>query len=179
MKTPTACSALLFAFCFVASSRAADESDTAIAKNQSTITEKSTGSNAYVFRVRPRPADSTSTAPADSEVFQDVVIPGGKNVMIQSSLDYSSSSTVAVAVLCNACITKTTSLTALGLVLEARWLPLNASVDVATQTASTFAYLDAGGAVFNVFAEQFNLELQNKGTASITLDQVTIFRRTP
>jgi hypothetical protein len=31
------------------------------------------------------------------------------------------------------------------------------------------------GAVFNVFAEQFRLELQNKGTSTITLDQVTIF----
>jgi hypothetical protein len=178
MKTPTTCTAVLLALCFVASSPAADERGTAIEKNQSTTTEKSTGANGYVFRARSRPADSTTTtAAANSEVFQDVVIPVGKNVMIESSMDYSSSSTVAVAVLCNACTTKTTSLSALGLVLEARWLPLNASSDIATQNASTFAYSDAGGAVFNVYAEQFNLELQNKGTGTITIDQVTIFRR--
>jgi hypothetical protein len=112
-------------------------------------------------------------------VFQDVVIPAGKNVMIESLLDYSSSSTVAVAVLCNACTTKATSLSSLGLVLEARWLPLNATSDTATQNSSTFAYTDAGGAVFNVYAEQFNLEIQNKGTTTITLDQVSIFRRAP
>lgn len=179
MKTQTACSALLFAFCLVASSRAADESSTPIAKNQSTLVEKSTGSNAYVFRMRSRPADSTSTTPTNSEVYLDVVIAAGKNVVIQSSLDFSSSSTAAVAVLCDACISQSTSLATMGLVLEARWLPLNASVDVATQSAGTFAYWDAGGAVFNVFAEQFNLELQNKGTTAITLDQVTIFRRAP
>jgi hypothetical protein len=59
---------------------------------------------------------------------------------------------------------------ALGLVLEARWQPLNGTTDIATQNASNFTYLDAGGAVFSVFAE-----LQNKGTGTITLDQVTIF----
>lgn len=179
MKIQTACHALLFAFCFAASSRAADESDPGIAKNRSTVSEKSTGSNAYVFKMRSRPSDSTATTPLNSEVYLDVVIPAGKNVLIQSSLDYSSSSTVAVAVLCNACVSQTNSLGKMGLVLEARWLPLNASVDIATENASAFAYLDAGGAVFNVFAEQFDLEIQNKGTTAITLDQVTIFRRAP
>jgi len=130
-----------------------------------------------VLRTRLKPADSTSTATGNSEVFQDVVIPVGKNVVLQSGLDYSSSSTVAVAVLCTACTTKTTAMNALGLVLEARWQPLNATTDIATQNASNFVYFDEGGAIFNVYAEQFNLELQNEGTATITLDQVTIFRR--
>jgi hypothetical protein len=177
MKMSAACTTVLLAFCFVASSVAADERSTAIEKDQSITTEKPAGANAYLLRARSKRATSTSPAAANSEVFLEVVIPVGKNVVIQSALDYSSSSSVAVAVLCTACTTPTTSLSALGLVLEARWQPLNASTDIATQNASTFTYLDAGGAVFNVYAEQFNLELQNKGTATITIDQVTIFRR--
>ena len=139
--------------------------------------EKSTGDNGYVLRSRSKPAESTPPAAGNSEVYQDVVIPAGKNVILQSALDYSSSSTVAVAVRCTACTTKTTSLSALGLILEARWLALTASSDLATQSTSNFAYFDAGGAIFNVYAEQFNLELQNRGSTTITLDQVTIFRR--
>jgi hypothetical protein len=168
-------STVLLAFCFLASLLAAQE------KSQSAASEKSagpsTGSNDIVWKARPKPADSTATltAAGASEVYQDVVIPPGKNVIIQSTQNYASSSTVAVAVLCTACTTATTAMAALGLVLEARWQPLNGTTDIATANAGTFAYLDAGGAVFSVYAELFNLELQNKGTSTITLDQVTIF----
>ena len=175
MKT-LICATILLAFCCIDSSLAADERTIGIEKTQSNATEQSTGANTYVLKSRVKAADSTSTAATNSEVFQDVIIPAGKNVVLQSSLDYSSASTVAVAILCTACTSSTASTTALGLVLEARWQALNASSDIATQNANIFAYTDAGGAVFNVFAEQFNLELQNKGTATITLDQVTIFR---
>ena len=43
--------------------------------------------------------------------------------------------------------------------------------------ALCFSRSSFGAVVFNVYAEQFNLELQNKGTGTIMLDQVTIFRR--
>ncbi len=163
------------AFCFIASSLAADQRTIATEKNGSGATEKSTASNVYVWKARPKAAASTSTAAGAAEVYQDVVIAPGRNVVIQSTADYSSSSTVAVAVLCTACTTATTSLTALGLVLEARWQGMYVTTDIATANTATFAYQDAGGAIFNVFAELFNLELQNKGTSTITLDQVTIF----
>ena len=166
---------MLVALCFIDSSLAADERPVE-SNNQSAAAERSSSGNAYVFKARSKPEDSTSTAVVNSEGYADVVIPVGKNVIIQSSLDYSYATTVAVSVLCTACITKAVSLSALGLVLEARWQSLYAATDIATQNASTFAYTDAGGAVFNVYAEQFNLELQNKGTTTITLDQVTIFR---
>lgn len=169
MKAPTACAALLLAFCAAAWSFGADDRRSGTEKSET---------NSYVWKARPRASDtstSTPTAAGTAEVFQDVVISPGKNVIIQSNVNYSSSSTVSVAVLCTACTTATTSMNALGLVLEARWQPLNGTTDVATQNASIFTYLDAGGAVFNVYAELFNLELQNKGTGTITLDQVTIF----
>jgi hypothetical protein len=175
MKTLAACTAVLLAFCSIATSFAADERGAGTEKNQGAATERSTGANPYVLRARSKSSASTSTAPGTSEVYQDVVIPAGKNVIIQSSVDYSSSSTVAVTVLCTACTAATTSMAALGLVLEARWQGLNATTDIATANAGTFAYLDAGGAIFSVYAELFNLELQNKGTSTITLDQVTIF----
>jgi hypothetical protein len=175
MKTPTACNAVLLAFCFIASSLAADDRGTAPEKNQSAATEKSTGTNGYVVKARPKAADSTPAPAGAAEIFLDVVIGPGKNVVIQSSQDYSSSSTVAVAVLCTACTTAATSMATLGLVLEARWQGANATTDIATANAGSYVYIDAGGAIFNVYAELFNLELQNKGTSTITLDQVTIF----
>lgn len=162
---------------FISLSRASDDGAAAVGRPQVAATDRAAGS--YVWKARSRPADTTATTPASSEVFPHVVIAAGKNVMIQSSLDYSSSSTVAVAVLCSTCTATATSLGTLGLILEARWQPLSAEFDTATdmKSASTFSYWDAGGAVFNVYAEQFNLELRNTGTATITLDQVTIFRR--
>lgn len=157
----------LVAFCFIASSLAADE--------RTTATEKSNAANVYVWKARPKADSSTSTPAGAAEVYQDVVIAAGKNVVIQSTSDYSSSSTVAVAVLCTACTTATTSMAALGLVLEARWQGMYVATDIATASTATFAYQDAGGAIFSVFGELFNLELQNKGTSTITLDQVMIF----
>jgi hypothetical protein len=162
------------AFCFIAWSLGAKERTTATDKDGSAMAEKSTAANIYVWKARPRAAASTSTVGA-AEVYLDVVIPPGRNVIIQSSADYSSSSTVAVSVLCTACTTATTSMAALGLVLEARWQGMNATTDIATASTSTFAYQDAGGAIFNVFAELFNLELENKGTSTISLAQVMIF----
>jgi hypothetical protein len=166
---------VLLAFCCIASSLAAQEKSQSAAPEKST--GASTGSNDVVWKARPKSADTTTTltAAGTSEVYPDVVIPPGKNVIIQSTQNYSSSSTVAVAVLCTACTTATTSMATLGLVLEARWQSLTSTTDIATANTSTFTYLDAGGAVFSVYAELFNLELQNKGTSTITLDQVTIF----
>lgn len=167
MKTRTICTTIAFGL-FSASGFAADD--------RTPLAQPSTQSNTVVAKARPTPKLSAATTNPTSEVYLDVAIPVGKNVVIQSGLDFSSASTVAVSVRCSACTTTTTSMNALGLVLEARWQALNASTDIATQNASTFAYTDAGGAIFNVYAEQFNLELQNKGTSTITLDQVTIFR---
>lgn len=172
---PAACTALLLTFCVAASCLGSDAPGAGMEKTPSAASEKPAQSNGYVL-TRSKPADSTATA-VNSEVYQNVVIAAGKNVIIQSSLDYSSSNTVAVAILCRTCTTVTTSLGALGLVLEARWQTLDASYDVATENkaASALAYWDAGGALFNVYAELFNLELQNTGSTSITIDQVTIF----
>lgn len=163
----TICTTLLLSLSFGASGFAADD--------HSAPAQSSTPGNTVVVKARPTPKGTPAITNASSEVYLDVAIPVGQNVVIQSGLDFSSASTVAVSVRCTACTTTTTSMNALGLVLEARWQPLNATTDIATQNASTFAYTDAGGVIFNVYAEQFNLELQNKGTATITLDQVTIF----
>jgi hypothetical protein len=167
MKTPTTCTAIFLSLCFSASSRAAED--------RGAPTQKSTAANSYVWKARSTAAASTPAASGTAEVFLDVAIGPGKNLTIQSSQVYSGSSAVAVAVLCTACITATTSMAALGLVLEARWQGANATTDIATASNSTYAYWDAGGAIFGVYAELFNLELQNKGTSTITLDQVTIF----
>ncbi len=170
--------AAIVTFCLVGPCLVAEDHLPAIERTQIAATESSSSSNPYFVKSNPKPrSDSGSAATSNSEVFENVVIPVGKNVILQSAMDYSGASTVAVAVLCFACTTKATSLSSKGLTLEARWQAANAGADIATQGASGFAYFDAGGFIFNVYAEQFNLELLNKGTSAIVLDQVTIFRR--
>jgi hypothetical protein len=143
------------------------------------LTEKS--AEAYDLAVRPSAkanGNATDTS-AISEVFENVVIAAGKTVSLSSALDYSPASTVAVTVLCIICSSAATSLGNSGLVLQARWTVPDAQsfVTAESKAATAFTYSDSGGAVFNVYGPQFRLALQNKGTQTIALQQVTIFRR--
>lgn len=131
--------------------------------------------------VRPRAKATGDTTPAatNAEVFVDIVIAAGKNVVLESAMDFSTVSTVAVTISCTVCTTDKTALGTSGLVLQARWAIPDADSYVATEykAATLFPYWDAGGVVFNVFGSMFRLNLQNKGTESITIQQVTLFRR--
>jgi hypothetical protein len=170
----------LLASCFVCLSLAEDRPGSgSTIEGQSIVREKS--AETY-DRAAPRivkAADSPVATTVVSEVFSDVIIAAGKSVNIDSTMDYSSANTVAVAVLCIICGTATTSLGSSGLVLQARWTVPDADsyVTPENKAATAFLYSDAGGAVFNVYGPQFRLTLQNKGTQSIAIQQVTIFRR--
>lgn len=142
-------------------------------------TEKS--AEAYDLAVPPI-AKASGTAvdtTAISEVFENVVIAAGKTISLSSALDYSSANTVGVTVLCIICSSAATALGTAGLVLQARWTVPDAQsfVTAESKAATAFTYSDSGGAVFNVYGPQFRLALQNKGTQTIALQQVTIFRR--
>jgi len=125
-----------------------------------------------------KPRDGVA-APANYEIFDNIVVAAGRSVVLDSALDYSSAPSVAVAVLCNTCTSATTSLTAAGLVLQARWMVPNADFRVATETKSSasFPYWDAGGVLFNVYGSQFQLILQNNGNQTLSIAQITLFRR--
>uniref|UniRef100_Q02BS7 Uncharacterized protein n=1 Tax=Solibacter usitatus (strain Ellin6076) TaxID=234267 RepID=Q02BS7_SOLUE len=127
----------------------------------------------------PKVTSRDAASSGNSEVFENLVIAAGKTITLNSALDYSASDSVAVSVLCIICSTAATSLGNSGLVLQARWTVADAGDYVTTENrpATTFPYSDAGGAVFNVFGPQFRLVLQNKGTQTIALQQVTIFHR--
>ena len=94
-------------------------------------------------------------------------------------MDYSSAITVAVTVECTICTSATTSLGTTGLTLQVGWLVPDANSYVATENkaATAFPYWDSGGAIFNGYGSQFRLNLQNKGSQTISLQQTTIFRR--
>ena len=128
---------------------------------------------------RTRPALVAKITTPTSEVFTNVVISAGQNVALDSAMDYSSAATVAVTVQCTSCTSSTTSLASAGLILQARWVVSDDCSYVATENkaATTFPYWDTGAAIFDVYAPQFRLNLQNKGTQPIILQQVTIFRR--
>jgi hypothetical protein len=132
-----------------------------------------------LVRPVPRAIARDATSVAISEVFENLVIATGKTVTLDSGLDYSSSDTVAVSVLCIICSTANTTLGNSGLVLQARWTVPDAGAYVTTENrlATAFPYSDSGGAVFNVYGPQFRLVLQNRGTQTIALQQVTIFHR--
>jgi len=174
--------ATLLSSCFVCFSRAEDRPGSgANVERQSVATEKSAEMHDLAVSATAKPLASTAAATVNSEVFRSIVVQAGSSVSLDSTLDYSSVSTVAVTVLCAVCTTAATSLGSLGLVLQARWLVLSADSYVATENraATAFAYWDVGAAVFNVYGSQFRLTLQNKGTQSIAIQQLTIFHRSP
>lgn len=113
------------------------------------------------------------------ETFAGVQVPAGKSVTLDSALDYTLASEVGVTVICTTCTTNETSLSTLGFTLQARWKTATTASYVATEfkEATGFSYWDSGAAVFTVFGPQFRLLLLNTGDTTITVDQVTIFRR--
>jgi hypothetical protein len=112
-------------------------------------------------------------------VFNDLVIAAGKSVFVDSSLDYSAAGVVAVTLQCGVCTSATTSLGASGLVIQARWIVPDAATYVATETktAAGFPYWDAGGVLFNVYGTGLRISLQNKGSQTVAIQQMTVFRR--
>ena len=133
----------------------------------------------HAVGAKVKPSDSGAAAAVNSEVFQNVVLAAGKGVALDSTLDYSSATTVAVSVQCNSCTSAATSLASAGLTLQARWLVPNAEFYASTESkpATSFPYWDAGGVLFNVYGSQFELILQNTGTQTVSIAQITIFRR--
>lgn len=121
----------------------------------------------------------TATVAENAEVYKKVIIEAGKSVTLDSAIDFSAASTVAITVSCVTCTTQATSLNAAGLALQARWTVPNADLYVPTESraGSAFAFWDSGSVVFIVYGTQFRLVLQNKGTQGVLIDQVTIFRR--
>ena len=139
--------------------------------------EPSSEPHELVARVK---ASTAATLNSENfEVFLNVLIPAGRTVTLDSGLDYTSGSGAAVTVQCLTCTTQAAALSTGGLTLQARWTMPNAASFVATENkaATAFPYWDSGGAVFSAYGPQFSLTLQNKGSQSIALAQVTIFRR--
>jgi hypothetical protein len=143
------------------------------------VAEKSADAYDLTVTATAKSPRNAVVATENSEVFQSIVVAPGKRVSLDSTLDYSSVNTVAVTIQCIVCTSAVTSLGTSGLVLQALWLVPNAELYVATENkaATAFPYWDAGGAVFNVYGSQFRLTLQNKGTETITIQQLTMFRR--
>jgi cytoskeletal protein RodZ len=167
-------------FMLIASlSRAQDRPESRSAQEHPSVAvEKSAERSDLAVATPAKPATSSTASTTSSEVFSNIVIAAGQTNTINSTLDYSAASTVAVTVECTICTTAATSLTASGLVLQAGWtVPGAVSYVVAeTKPATAFSYTDAGGALFNVYGTQFRLMLQNKGTQNIAIQQVTLFR---
>ncbi|MGA2113198.1 MAG: hypothetical protein ABSH56_00435 [Bryobacteraceae bacterium] len=147
-------------------------------QQEKAATEKS--GEASLTKKTPSKAVSTGLVAvnANSEVFEDITIAAGQTYSMDSTLDYTSAATVAVTMECVACTTAATSLGSSGLVLQARWAVPGAEffVTAESKAATAFSYWDAGSVLFNVYGTQFRLVLQNKGSASITIDQITLFQ---
>lgn len=171
---------LLLTICAVPRCFAHDASHTRSAPERSlTQTERSAPTFESASKAKPRSAVGETIATDSSEVFRNILIAAGKTVSLDSAIDYSASNSVAVTVQCTICDTAATSLGTAGLVLQAWWLVDNADVFAATEmkAATAFPYWDAGSALFNVYGSQFRLQLQNKGKQTISIQQITFFRR--
>lgn len=148
-------------------------------ESQGPAAEKSAAKNELLAVAIRKSSDTPTTPTGNSEVFEGIYLGIGKTVSLDSKLDYSSATTVAVGIQCIICDSYAVSLGTSGLVLLARWAVPNAELYVTTENkaASTFLYWDAGGAIFNVYGSQFRLSLQNNGKQPIAIEQVTLFRR--
>ena len=169
MKCNQVGSAALFSLCLLSSSFAGETPATTGKSNQN-----------FDLLLHPRAAasDYTPIVTANAEVFSGILIAAGKSVSLDSTLDYSAVSTVAVTVQCIICNSANNSLGSSGLVLQAAWMvPGSTFVAPESKAATAFPYWDSGGALFNVYGPQFRLILQNQGNQSIAVQQVTIFRR--
>ena len=135
--------------------------------------------HAHEITTPTKEVGSAAIAATNSEVFRNFVVQSGKNFTVESAMDFSGAAIVAVTILCPSCNTEAYSLGNSGLTLQARWLVLNADsyVTAESKAATQFLYWDAGSALFNVYGSHFHLVLQNKGTQSIAIQQLTIFRR--
>jgi hypothetical protein len=107
------------------------------------------------------------------EYWNNVTIPPGGSVNLDSSLDYSSSDSAKVTVLS----VNGTSLR--DLVASAFWavpaIQFFNAADVFTGDGSY--YSDARAFTFSIYGSQFRLRLMNRGTSPVTLAQVLIFTR--
>lgn len=177
MITSKTRAAAILAVCLAGPCFAADESGNRAGSQPQAAATAASGTTPLVKRVAAGASAAPVAVNSNSEVFVSVVVEAGQTYSLESTLDYSSAATVAVAVECLACSTSNMSLGPLGLVLQARWAVPGASLWVATESkaGTAFAYWDAGAALFNVYGSLFQLVLQNKGNQTITLDQVTFF----
>jgi hypothetical protein len=144
-----------------------------------TAVEKSGEPHEQTRNASARTEGEDSSADYSAEVYQDVMVPAGKSVPITSTIDFSGAASVAVTIRCSVCGTSAGSLANAGLVLQALWAVTTSDYFVATEnkSATAFPYWDNGGAIFSVYGGQFRLNLQNKGSQNIVLQQVTVFRR--
>ena len=149
------------------------------AGRQSAATEKSITRSDSPAKVSRKASDNSIVNTGNSDVFEGIFIDAGKTINLDSTLDYSSATTVAIGIQCIVCDSSATSLGTSGLVLLARWAVPNAEMYVTTEnkTSTLFPYWDAGGVIFNVYGSSFRLSLQNKGSQPISIEQIIVFRR--
>lgn len=180
MKTKPIGTATLLTICSFYPSFAGvgPEPDAAI-KRQVVATEKSTAKSELPDRVRRKAADTPVSPITNADVFEGIIIQPGKTISLDSTLDYSTATSVAVGIQCIVCDSLSESLGTSGLVLLARWAVPNAELYVTTENKATtlFPYWDAGGVIFNVYGSMFRLSLQNNGSEPIAIEQIIILRR--
>jgi hypothetical protein len=132
---------------------------------------------------REIPAASTSLNPTSAstywEVYKTISIAAGSLVYLDSQIDFSKSSQIAVSARCTAGVSAATSMDNLD--FQAFWAVSGTTLFGVVEhlAGSKFAYWDAGGGTFQVYGSQLRLAILNNGSSSITLDQVVIFTPVP
>lgn len=109
------------------------------------------------------------------EVFKDITVDAGKNVVLDSSIDYSSLDKVAVAVR-----SASDSLSDLeSLTLQTFWSVPDADYFSAAEIkfGKTFPFTNSGSVLFGVYGSEFRLILRNEGALSLKIAQLFIFCR--
>jgi hypothetical protein len=134
---------------------------------------KSTAASPAVSKVQPR---AQTSSPQDSfnqwEFWNNITIPAGAAINLDSQLDYSTTDTVRVTF-------RSAGADLGNLVVSAYWaIPQVDLFGVAEVVAgNSFPYLNAGGATFNTYGSILRVQVKNTGNAPMVLAQVLAFAR--
>ena len=142
---------------------------------------KSNPNAASTAKEKPRTATATPRLSSiNYEIYTNVSVPAGGYWKVDSHLDFSSCDTIRVTVLSNNNDLTNNTSTQSGLALAAMWsVPesnywVNGEVIFANES---FTFPNGGGALFNTYGNELELQLWNLNTTAMSLPQVMIVGR--
>lgn len=124
----------------------------------------------------PAASLSANVSSANWELYKNLTIPAGNHITLDSKIDYTTRGKVAFTARCTSASWGGLSMSSLD--FQALWSVPGAELFGVVEhlAGSKFAYIDAGGGIFQVYGSKFRIVISNSDkTSDATLDQVLIY----